>query len=153
MEIRRFRCRQSPSLAGRAAVVAVVGRANDDDAVVTNGIIIYLGSVRAGRRVIYSARGVYARRSIFDRPYPSTCTPYYVLWYIGTRYSVDNMVSLQVAPPRCGYRRDYTSPQTLNTMLYIIYIADRYIVLTACTQQPSVPIVIRGLHLLLLLCR
>lgn len=70
MEIGRFRCRRPPSQAGRAVVV-VVGRANDDDAVVTSGIIIYLGSVCTGRRVIYSARGVYigtqGDRSLTDR--------------------------------------------------------------------------------------
>jgi len=39
MEIGYFRC--PPSQAGRAVVVA--GRANDDDAVVTSGVIIYQG--------------------------------------------------------------------------------------------------------------
>jgi len=68
MEIGYFRCPQPSSQAGRAVVVA--GRANDDDAVVTSGVVIYLGiySDRAGWRVIYSARGVYAAgdRSLTD---------------------------------------------------------------------------------------
>lgn len=45
MEIGYFRCPQPPSQAGRAVVVT--GRANDDEAVVTSGIIIYLGMVFA----------------------------------------------------------------------------------------------------------
>lgn len=45
MKIGYFRCPQTPSQAGRAVVVA--GRTNDDDAVVTSGIIIYLGMVYA----------------------------------------------------------------------------------------------------------